>query len=132
MPNKSGSRSGRTKKNYEPEVVSPGKKKPRPHAKDNMPDKGPKKDNGVDQDGKCTSRQKRKKVQVYRVRSTPMLTAETVHPLAFVVRNGVLAPVAEEVQTTDAENNESNKKRRSDNYGSADQAGGVEQPRQTQ
>jgi hypothetical protein len=69
---------------------------------------------------------------VYKAKSTPLLTADNVHPLALVVRDGVLAPVAEEVQATEAESNDSNKKRKGDNQGSADQAGAAEQPRQTQ
>jgi hypothetical protein len=65
-----------------------------------------------------TSGQKRKSVQVYRAKTTPMLTAEAVHPLALVVREGGSAPVDDE--QTDVESNDSNKKRRSLTKGSAD------------
>jgi hypothetical protein len=40
--------------------------------------------------------------------------------------------VAGEEHTNDNMSNDSNKKRKSDNCGSADQAGAVEQPRRTQ
>jgi hypothetical protein len=42
------------------------------------------------------------------------------------------SPVAGEEHTNDNMSNDSNKKRKSDNCGSADQAGAVEQPRRTQ
>jgi hypothetical protein len=66
------------------------------------------------------------------VRNPTFLTAETVHPLALVVRDAVSPPVVGEEQVNEAESNDSNKKRRSAGLRSADQAGAVEQPRQTQ
>jgi hypothetical protein len=131
--NQPGNIYGDKKKSSEPEVTPPGKKKQaQPRAKANKSTQGSEKDQVTGQDGKVLAGQKRKKVQVYKAKTIPMLTAETVHPLDVVVHNDGSAPVVDEFSSADAASNDSNKKRRSETIGSADQAGAVEQPRRTQ
>jgi radical SAM superfamily enzyme with C-terminal helix-hairpin-helix motif len=131
--NQPGNIYGDKKKSSEPEVTPPGKKKQaQPRAKANKSTQVSEKDQVTGQDGKVLAGQKRKKVQVYKAKTIPMLTAETVHPLDVVVHSDGSAPVVDEFSSADAASNDSNKKRRSETIGSADQAGAVEQPRRTQ
>jgi hypothetical protein len=110
------------------EVSSPAKKRQtRTRTK-----AGTSNNNIAGQDGSLVAGQKRKKVLEYRVRNPTTLTAEAVHPLALVVRDGVSPPTVGEVQVNEVESNDSNKKRKGADLRSADQAGAVEQPRQTQ
>uniref|UniRef100_A0ACD6A198 Uncharacterized protein n=1 Tax=Avena sativa TaxID=4498 RepID=A0ACD6A198_AVESA len=88
-------------------------------------DKGP-----MGADGGNTTGQKRKQQQqVYRARPLALPEVEVVHPLVVVVHNGASLE-AGAMTVEDEMSSDSNKKMKTS--GSADQAGAVEQPRQTQ
>ena len=107
------------------------KRQPRSRTKVTKTSEGSEKEKAAGQDGKVISGQKHKRLQVYKAKTTPLLIAETVHPLAMVVRDSGTAPVVDEVLSSGADSSDSNKKRRSETKGSADQAGAAEQPRRT-
>jgi hypothetical protein len=103
-----------------------------PRARTNMQGKGKAHAKNAAHDGKMVSGKKRKNIQEYRPKTTTMLIAEPVNPLAMVVCDMGSDPVVGDELANDALGDDSNKKRRSVTNGSADQAGAVEQPRQTQ
>jgi hypothetical protein len=113
------------------EVSSPGKAKPRGRANQAKGGQVIIKEGGPARNsGKSLAGQKRKTQRVYRVKN-PRGAEEPVGSLALVAcsddqRKNAPGSGAEEVSS------DSNKKMRKDNSGSADQAGAVEQPRQTQ
>ena len=107
------------------------KRQPRSRSKATKTGEGSEKEKAAGRDGKVISGQKRKSVQVYKAKTTPLLTA-TVHPLAVVVPDSGTTPVVGEVLSSGAESFDSNKKRRSDTIGSMYQVGAAEQPCRTQ
>jgi hypothetical protein len=121
------------KKNADGEVSSPAKKKqPRSRTKVAKTSEGSGKEKAAGQDGIVISGQKRKSVQVYKAKTTPLLTAAAVNPLAVVIRDSGPSPAVGEVLSSGADSSDSNKKRKSETFGSADQAGAAEQPHHTQ
>jgi hypothetical protein len=131
-PNRSG--GSRQQKNAETsEVSSPIKKQSHPRTANTRTAKGQGKDKGPAwEGGALTVGRKRKSQQVYRPKAST--DAEVVdNARALVVHNTATQEVNETHNVTDEASSDSNKKLKTkgDN-GSADQAGAIEQPRQTQ
>jgi hypothetical protein len=119
-------------KHGEPEVSSPVKKKqPRPRT-NTAKTKGQSKDiaSGVDERG-VLSRQKRK-TQQYRVKTPAEVEPTPGNPLALVIHHSTGAKEGPVERVEEELSSDSNKKLRKSGDGSADQAGTVDQTRQTQ
>jgi hypothetical protein len=70
---------------------------------------------------------------VYRVKAPPAQIEGVVNPLALVVHQKAADPSDDAAAAGESLSTDSNKKlRKSSDNGSADQAGAVDQPRQTQ
>lgn len=131
--NKGGAARQSGKHDETPEVSSPAKKRqPRARAVSKT-GKGPiKGKNPVAEDGGKLMGKKRKPQQEYRVRTPPPVEVEVANQLAVVAHQGPSAQSAEGLSDRKEASTDSNKKLKGGCFGSADQAGVVEQPRQTQ
>jgi hypothetical protein len=131
--NKSGAARQQSKNDESPEVHSPVKKRQsraRTTTANTRKDIGKGKDDGQDE-GRTTAGRKRK--QVYKPKAAPPLEESPSNMLALVVHSNSFAQGIGEVHTEEALSKDSNKRTRlSGDNGSADQAGAVDQPRQTQ